>query len=71
MDGVINSKNSTLVDVKDAYLQRTVGMDYSSAVDLVIKYGNDPESLLAKYEGKELETYKEKRKKNLWKLLLN
>ena len=70
LDGVINSKNSTLVDVKDAYLQRAVGMDYSSAVDLVTKYGNDPESLLAKYEGKELETYKEKAEKESLEIVI-
>lgn len=70
LDEIINSKDSTLIDAKNAYLQRIVGMNYASVVDLVMKYGNDPEDLLAKYEGKELENYKEKAEKESLEIVI-
>lgn len=70
LDEIINSKDSTLIDAKNAYLQRIVGMNYASVVDLVMKYGNDPEDLLAKYEGKELGTYKEKAEKEALEIVI-
>lgn len=70
LDETINSKDSTLIAVKNAYLQRIVGMDYASVVDLVMKYGNDPEDLLSKYEGKDLGTYKEKAEKESLEIII-
>lgn len=60
LDQIMNSQSLTLIDAKNAYFERTVGMSYTAVLDLVTKYGNDPEKLLARYEGKKLETYKEK-----------
>ena len=70
LDEIINSNDSTLIDAKNAYLQRIVGMNYASVVDLVMKYGNDPEDLLAKYEGKELGNYKEKAEKEALEIVI-
>lgn len=63
LDGIISNQDVTLIEAKNAYFERIVGMDYSSILDLIKKYGNDPEQLLAKYEGRELESYKEKSEK--------
>lgn len=70
LDGIIGAQDVTLVDAKNAYLERIVGMDYNSVIDLVKKYGNNPEQLLAKYEGKELETYKEKSEKESLEIII-
>ena len=70
LDEIINSKDSTLIDAKNAYLQRIVGMNYASVVDLVMKYGNDPEDLLAKYEVKELGNYKERAEKEALEIVI-
>ncbi len=70
LDRIINDQDVTLVDAKNAYLERVVGMDYDSVIDLIKKYGNDPEQLLAKYEGKELETYKEKSEKESLEIVI-
>lgn len=70
LDEIIGSQDVTLVDAKNAYLERVVGMDYDSVIDLIKKYGNDPEQLLAKYEGKELETYKEKSEKESLEIII-
>ena len=59
LDNIINSKETTLIDIKSAYLERIVGITYEDAMDLTKKYGNDPEKLLAKYEGKNLDNYRE------------
>lgn len=70
LDEIIGAQDVTLVDAKNAYLQRVVGMDYDSVIDLIKKYGNDPEQLLAKYEGKELKTYKEKSEKESLEVII-
>ena len=70
LDEIINSKDSTLIDAKNAYLQRIVGMNYASVVDLVMKYGNDPEDLLAKYEVKKLGNYKERAEKEALEIVI-
>lgn len=70
LDGIISAQDVTLVDAKNAYLERVVGMDYDSVIDLIKKYGNDPEQLLAKYEGKELETYKEKSERESLEIII-
>ena len=59
LDEIINSNDTTVVGIKDAYFQRVFGMNYRSAANLVAKYGNDPEELLAKYEGRILDNPKE------------
>lgn len=70
LDEVINSHDVTLIDAKKAYVERIVGMDYDSVIDLIKKYGNDPEQLLTKYEGKELETYNEKSEKESLEIII-
>lgn len=70
LDKVIDSQNVTLIDAKNTYLERIVGIDYATAIDLIKKYGNDPEQLLSKYEGKELETYKEKAEKESLEIII-
>lgn len=70
LDEAINSQDVTLVDAKNAYLERIVGMGYDSVIDLIKKYGNDPEQLLTKYEGKELESYKEKSEKESLEIII-
>ena len=70
LDKVINSQDVNLIDAKNAYLERIVGMNYESVIDLIKKYGNDPEQLLEKYEGKELGTYKEKSEKESLEIII-
>lgn len=70
LDRTINSNDVTLIGAKDAYLQRIVGINYETAIDLVNRYGNDPENLLAKYSGKELGSYKEMSEKESLEIIV-
>lgn len=70
LDKLISSTDTTLIDAKDAYLERTVGMSYEKVIELINQYGNDPEELLKKYLGKELKTYKEKSEKESLEIII-
>ncbi len=70
LDEIMNSKNLTLIDAKNAYFERIVGINYENAIKLINKYGNDPEQLLKQYEGKDLRTYKEKSEKEALEIII-
>lgn len=70
LDEIISNPQSTLIAIKNAYLQRVTGIDYETALDLVNKYGNDPEELLAKYQEKNLESYNEKAEKEALEIVI-
>lgn len=70
LDEIISNPQSTLIDIKNAYLQRVTGIDYETALDLVNKYGNDPEELLTKYQEKNLESYNEKAEKEALEIVI-
>ena len=70
LDEIINSQDVTLIDAKNAYLERIVGMNYESVLELIKKYGNDPEQLLEKYDRKQLDTYKEKSEKESLEIII-
>mgnify|MGYP004508779985 CR=1 FL=1 len=70
LDKVINSQDVTLIAAKNAYLERTVGMNYVSVMSLIKKYGNDSEQLLTQYEGKELQSFKEKSEKESLEIII-
>ncbi len=69
-DEVMSNEDSSLIDVKSAYLERIVGMNYEKALEMVTKYGNDPEQLLAKYNSRELSTIKEKSEKEALEIII-
>lgn len=58
LESIINNVGSTLIEVKNAYLERIVGLNYESVVNLVTMYGNDPEQLLQNYNNISAEAFK-------------
>ena len=59
LEQIINDENSTLLEVKNAYLERIVGLDYDAVLKLVTMYGNDPEQLLQNYKDVSHDSFKE------------
>ncbi len=49
LENIMLDSNSTLLEIKNAYLERTIGLNYESVINLITIYGNDPESLLQNY----------------------
>jgi len=70
LDAVMAKADSPLLAIKNAYLERMVGMDYTKALELVTTYGNDPEQLLAQYTAKEPESFQEKSEKEALEIIL-
>lgn len=71
LNEIINSQNLTLIDAKNAYFERFIGINYKNVIDLIKKYGNDPEQLLEKYEKRDLKTYKEQAEKEALEIIIN
>ncbi len=58
LESIVNNVDSTLLEVKNAYLERLVGLNYATVSNLVTMYGNDPEQLLQNYKNVGLESFK-------------
>ena len=69
LESIINN-NSTLLDVKRAYLEMITGLDYESIIDLIKMYGNDPEKLLQYYDNVSPESYKELSEKEALEIII-
>ena len=53
LDGIIENEQSTFIEVKNAYLERTLGINYDKAVELTRKYGSNVQELLEKIQMQE------------------
>ena len=71
LDEIMDNPQSTLIEVKNAYIERAIGISYRSAVDLVRTYGNDPEELFKQYQSKgALGTFKEMAEKEALEIVI-
>lgn len=67
---IINNPNSTLLEIKSAYLEKMTGLDYNSVLNLVTLYGNDPEQLLQSYKDMSGKTDKERSEKEALEIIV-
>lgn len=67
---VINNPNSTLLEVKNAYFERIVGLNYNSVLNLVTMYGNDPEQLLQNYMDMDGKTFQERGEREALEIII-
>lgn len=70
LESIVNNKESTLLEVKNAYLERLVGLNYETVVNLVTMYGNDPEQLLQNYKNISPESFKELSEKEALEIII-
>ena len=70
LESIVNNADSTLLEVKNAYLERLVGLNYDVVVNLVTMYGNDPEQLLQNYENVSPESFKELGEKEALEIII-
>ena len=70
LESIINNNNSTLLDVKRAYLEKVTGLDYESTINLIKMYGNDPEELLQYYDNVSPKSYKELSEKEALEIII-
>lgn len=70
LENIVNNVDSTLLEVKNAYLERLVGLNYESVVNLVNMYGNDPELLLQNYNNIDPEAFKELSEKEALEIII-
>lgn len=70
LESIVNNADSTLLEVKNAYLERLVGLNYETVVNLVTMYGNDPEQLLQNYKNVSPESFKELGEKEALEIII-
>ena len=70
LESIVNNEESTLLEVKNAYLERLVGLNYETVANLVTMYGNDPEQLLQKYKNISPESFKELGEKEALEIII-
>lgn len=70
LESVVSNNNSTLLEVKNAYLERLVGLNYETVANLVAMYGNDPEQLLQNYRNVNPESFKELGEKEALEIII-
>ena len=70
LESIVNNVDSTLLEVKNAYLERLVGLNYSTVANLVTMYGNDPEQLLQNYKNISSESFKELGEKEALEIII-
>lgn len=70
LESIVNNAESTLLEVKNAYLERLVGLNYETVANLVTMYGNDPEQLLQNYKNVSLESFKELGEKEALEIII-
>lgn len=70
LESIVNNADSTLLEVKNAYLERLVGLNYATISNLVTMYGNDPEQLLQNYKNVSPESYKELGEKEALEIII-
>ena len=67
---IVNNLKSTLFAVKNAYLERLVGLNYEQASNLVTMFGNDPEQLLQNYKNINSDSIKEHSEKEAIEIII-
>lgn len=70
LESIVNNVDSTLLEVKNAYLERLVGLNYATVSNLVTMYGNDPEQLLQNYKNVGLESFKKLGEKEALEIII-
>lgn len=70
LESIVNNTESTLLEVKNAYLKRLVGLNYATVANLVTMYGNDPEQLLQNYKNVSPESFKELGEKEALEIII-
>ena len=70
LESIVNNTESTLLEVKNAYLERLVGLNYETVANLVTIYGNDPEQLLQNYKNVSPESFKELGEKEALEIII-
>ena len=70
LESIVNNADSTLLEVKNAYLERLVGLNYATVSNLVTMYGNDPEQLLQNYKNVSPESFKELGEKEALEIII-
>lgn len=70
LENIVNNADSTLLEVKNAYLERLVGLNYETTANLVTMYGNDPEQLLQNYKNVSPESFKELGEKEALEIII-
>ena len=70
LESIVNNTESTLLEVKNAYLERLVGLNYATVANLVTMYGNDPEQLLQNYKNVSPESFKELGEKEALEIII-
>ncbi len=70
LESIVNNADSTLIEVKNAYLERLVGLNYESVANLVTMYGNDPEQLLQNYKNVSPEAFKKLSEKEALEIII-
>ena len=70
LESIVNNAESTLLEVKNAYLERLVGLNYATVSNLVTMYGNDPEQLLQNYKNVSPESFKELGEKEALEIII-
>ena len=70
LENIVSNPNASLIDVKNAYLERVIGIDYETAKNLVRTYGNDPEELLRKYDNLDPNAYQELAEKEALEIII-
>ncbi len=70
LESIVNNTESTLLEVKNAYLERLVGLNYATVANLVTMYGNDPEQLLQNYKNVSPESFKKLGEKEALEIII-
>lgn len=70
LESIVNNADSTLLEIKNAYLERLVGLNYATVSNLVTMYGNDPEQLLQNYKNVSPESFKELGEKEALEIII-
>lgn len=70
LESIVNNADSTLLEAKNAYLERLIGLTYESVANLVTMYGNDPEQLLQNYKNVSPEAFKELSEKEALEIIV-
>lgn len=70
LENIVNNNDSTLLDVKNAYLERIIGLKYNDVVNLVKMYGNDSEQLLLNYKNIDSDSFEKLSEKESLEIII-
>ena len=70
LEDIINNDDSSLLEVKNAYLEKLVGLNYNNVSNLITTYGNDPEILLQNYNNIDSKSFKQLAEKESLEIII-